>query len=366
MKTSYAKNKIKSTILRFIAEKEQVSRNDIIKELGFSLPTVLQKVNELTEDGLIAETGQSESNGGRKAKLISLLCNARYAVGVNITAHHVETVIIGLDGTMIASERSRLVFKPTLEYCQEFYKTVNTCIEKSGCEREKITGMGIALPGFVDKKRKILLNSRAFQIENYSLKELELLFPYPVIFENDANAAAFAEKKFRADTAFYLSLSTTVGGAFSVDGKMFEGKNHRSSEIGHVVLIPQGKPCYCGKKGCIDSYCSTKVLAEDNLQEFFERVKHGEKSSEKVWMEYLEHLALVISNLRYQYDCDIIVGGHIGGYLEPYLPQLRQLTLQNDRFDSDATFIHCGKYGWEASAYGIAYVLIDQFLSEVI
>lgn len=360
---SAAKKTIKSTIIRFIADKGPISRNDIIKECGFSLPTVLQKIKELTESGYIAETGQSESNGGRKAKLISVVKDARYAIGVNVTAHHLEMILVGLDGSVILSRRLRLCFAPTHAYYQQFGGEICRFIDENVSDAGKILGVGISVPGILDREHKVLLNSYALQLENFSLRELETVVPYPVIFENDANAAAFSEKSFRTGTAFYLSLNYTVGGSFSVNGKVYGGQNNKSSEIGHTTFVPGGKPCYCGKKGCVDSYCSAKVLAEDNLEEFFRLVRAGDEEKRKRWDSYLRNLAVVISNLRILYDCEIIVGGHVGGYLEPDLQTLRLMTMEMDHFDVDASFIKSGKYRWEASAYGMAFHLIDQFFA---
>lgn len=358
-----ARQTIKNTIIRYIADEGPVSRNDIIRDCGFSLPTVLQKIKELTESGLIEESGQSESNGGRKAKLISVVKDARYAVGVNITAHHLELVLVGLDGSILTSKRMRLLFEPTHGYYQQFGTEIEQFINENVHDTEKILGVGISVPGILDSANKILLKSFVLQLENFSLRELETTVGYPVLFENDANAAAFSEKSFRTGTAFYLSLNYTVGGSFGVNGKIFGGQNNKSSEIGHTTFIPGGKQCYCGKKGCVDSYCSAKVLAEDNLEEFFRSVRAGDAECRKRWDKYLENLAVVIANLRILYDCEIIVGGHVGGYLEPDLQTLRLLTMELDHFDVDASFIKCGRYRWEASAYGMAFHLIDQFFT---
>ncbi len=361
--TVAARKTIKNTIIRYIADEGPVSRNDIIRDCGFSLPTVLQKIKELAECGLIEESGQSESNGGRKARLLSVVKDARYAAGVNITAHHLEMVLVGLDGTVLTSKRVRLLFELTHSYYRRFGAEIRQFINENVCDAEKILGVGISVPGILDSANKILLKSHALQLENFSLRELEATVGYPVLFENDANAAAFSEKGFRNGTAFYLSLNYTVGGSFSVNGKVFGGQNNKSSEIGHTTLVPGGKQCYCGKKGCVDSYCSAKVLAEDNLEEFFRSVKAGDTECRKRWDKYLENLAVVICNLRILYDCEIIVGGHVGGYLEPDLQKLRLLAMEQNPFDVDASFIKCGRYRWEASAYGMALHLIAQFFS---
>lgn len=358
---------IKKTIVQYIAKQNIVSRNDIMQECGYSLPTVLQKVNELVDSGLVSEIGQSEWNGGRRAKLLAIVGDARYAVGVNITRGHIELVLIGLDGNIVEQERIRLKFEPNHTYYQQFKAEVNRFISANIPleDRDKLLGVSISIPGVLDYQKKMLVRSHVLQVTNYSLKDIRDTMDCEVIFDNDANCAAYSEEKFRTSTAFYLSLNYTVGGAFSIDGKIFEGDYNKSSEVGHMTFMPGGKPCYCGKNGCVDSYCSARILGEGNLQEFFADLKAGRQDVVECWNQYLKDLVTVIVNLRVMYDCDIIVGGHVGGFIREYMPRLQRMVMENDKFDIDASFLCCGTHKWEASAYGAAMRLVDNFFASV-
>lgn len=365
---SYCERKaIKKTIVQYIARQNIVSRNDIMQECGYSLPTVLQKVKELVESGLVAEIGQSEWSGGRRAKLLAIVGGARYAAGINITRNHMEMVLIGLDGKIVAQERIRLKFAPDHAYYQIFGEKAEQFITQniSETDRDKLLGVSVSIPGVLDHQKKMLVRSHVLMVTNYSLKDLGDTLDCAVIFDNDANCAAYSEAKFRSSTAFYLSLNYTVGGAFSINGSVFEGSHNKSSEVGHMTFIPGGKPCYCGKNGCVDSYCSARLLAEGNLQEFFAELSAGKREAAECWDQYLRDLSTVIVNLRVLYDCDIIVGGYVGGYIEPYMPRLGRLVMENDKFDADASFLSCGTHKWEASAYGAALRLVDNFFSTI-
>ena len=123
----------------------------------------------------------------------------------------------------------------------------------------------------------IVLKSHALGIENYSLRFLEQALEIPVYFENDANAAMLAEKKQKYPNAIYLSLNHTLGGAFCIDGKLFRGQNQKAGEFGHMILVPGGRKCYCGKAGCADAYCAASVLTQYNRQSldaFMEKRSH--------------------------------------------------------------------------------------------
>lgn len=361
-----ASKSIKGTIAYYIAERNTVSRNDIVQECGYSLPTVLQKVKELVEGGIVAETGKSESNGGRRAKLLSIVGEARYAAGVNITRNHIEMVLVGLDGLVLEQRRERLKFQPDYTYYQQFGKIVKQFITENLPKPDKLLGVAVSIPGVHDHKKKILVRSHVLQVENYSFKDLKEALEYPVIFDNDANCAAYSEEKFRSSTAFYLSLNYTVGGAFNINGRVFGGDYNKSSEIGHMIFVPGGKPCYCGNNGCVDGYCSARLLADGDLQAFFSALEAGDAEASACWEQYLKDLAVVIVNLRILYDCDIIVGGHVGGFMKPYMPELERLVMQIDKFDVDSSFLRCGEHKWEASAYGAARRLVDNFFLETV
>ena len=97
------------------------------------------------------------------------------------------------------------------------------------------------------------------------------MFEYEVCYENDANSAAMVEMYRLEKNAVYLSLSNSVGGSFYIHNGIYEGDDYRSSEFEHMIIVPGGRQCYCGKKGCVDAYCSAQVLAakaDDNLEQF--------------------------------------------------------------------------------------------------
>ena len=90
-----------------------------------------------------------------------------------------------------------------------------------------------------------------------------------------------------------------------------------AGEFGHMVIHPEGRKCYCGKKGCVDAYCSALRLAdmEDGILEssLFIWRKEAEEHK-KVWEEYMENLALTVDNLRMIFDMDVVLGGYVGCY----------------------------------------------------
>jgi len=329
------------------------------------MPTVLSSVKSLTEEGLLMEMGELKSTGGRKAKAIGLVKSYRYALGVNITANHVSIVLVNFGGEIVKQMRMKKRFFPSLEYCVALSKLIED-FYINDIDKNAILGVGISLPGILNVSDKMLGKSHALQLENYSLKMLEQCIPFPLYFENDANAAMLAEDIQLLDNAIYLSLNNTLGGAICMNGRLITGENRKAGEFGHMLLFPDGKLCYCGKKGCADAYCAANVLLsdeEDKLEWFMERLS-ADEAKKRIWDQYLEHLAILISNLRMAYDTDIILGGDVGGYLRPYMLDLSHKILKYNLFDKDTSYIKNCSYQKEASAVGVAKYFFEEFVNK--
>lgn len=379
MKTTTEKRSAsKSKIVRFIYDSGHTSKVEIAKELGLSMPTVLLNVRELEEEGLVVSIGEYQSTGGRKAKSLTLCREAVYSVGLDITANHISLVLINLAGEVVAQERKRKSFVYSLDYCNDLAGEVNAFIEnfwgvaKSGTVGaagwNKMLGVGISLPGIMNSGTALLLKSHALNLFNVSLKMIGQAMPLPVYYENDANAAMMAEADRMSRDCIYLSLSNTVGGAVCMNGEIFRGTSQKAGEFGHMILIPKGRSCYCGKRGCTDAYCSALVLAghgDGVLETFMEKVDKKQEQALKVWEEYLDHLAIVITNLRMAYDTDIILGGYVGGCLDKHMLELGKKVMANNLFDSDISYLKTCSYQKEASAVGAAKYFIDDYIGNL-
>ena len=361
------KNITRKKIINYVLNNHVTSKAGIAKELNLSMPTVLANVNDLLEKRVLEETGEYASTGGRKAKSIGINKSYCHAMGILITANHIEMVLVNLGDEIIKKDRIRLKFTAELSYCTEAAQKVKTFLEGE-VAKDTLLGIGVAIPGIIDQKERIVLKSHALGIENYSLRFLEQALEIPVYFENDANAAMLAEKKQKYPNAIYLSLNHTLGGAFCIDGKLFRGQNQKAGEFGHMILVPGGRKCYCGKSGCADAYCAASVLTQDNRQSldaFMEKIESGDEKNLQTWNEYLDHLAVLISNLRMAYDMDIILGGDVGGVLSDYMIPLGEKVMAYNGFEHDVSYLKNCSYKKEASAVGAAKYFFTKHMGEL-
>ena len=135
-----------------------------------------------------------------------------------------------------------------------------------------------------------------------------------------------------------------------------------------MTVVPDGKECYCGKSGCLDAYCSALNLAaleEGNLKAFFDKMESGHGEYSRIWEEYLQNLAIAIDNLRMCFDCEVVLGGYVGNYMEPYLERLRTLVAAKNIFGGSGEYVRVCRCREEASAYGAALYQIERYIAKI-
>ena len=131
-----------------------------------------------------------------------------------------------------------------------------------------VEGVGVGAAGFVDVTRSIVLLAPNLAWRDEPLKaELERRTDLPVVIENDANAAAWGEFAFGAgadaDDLLLVTVGTGVGGGIVLDGQLHRGTFGVAAEIGHLRVVPNGRPCPCGNRGCWEQYASGSALVHD-------------------------------------------------------------------------------------------------------
>ena len=130
---------------------------------------------------------------------------------------------------------------------------------------QEVLGAGIAAAGFIDAEQSNIVYAPNLSWRNEPFKaEVEALVDVPVILENDANAAGWAEYRFGAGRGYkhmvMLTIGTGVGGAVITDSRMLRGGFGIAGELGHIRVVPDGRLCGCGQHGCLESYGSGSAL----------------------------------------------------------------------------------------------------------
>ena len=137
---------------RFISLRGTTSKTEISAGLKLSMPTTLQNVKALIEEGIVEESGEYESTGGRRAKALSIRSDAGYAAGVDITNNHITMVMVNAKKEMIASERIRIPYENSALYYDSLSGRVSAFIKAQNVEQSRIAGIGFFRTGHCGQK----------------------------------------------------------------------------------------------------------------------------------------------------------------------------------------------------------------------
>ncbi|MCI2057509.1 MAG: ROK family protein [Oscillibacter sp.] len=347
------------------------SKQSLSNALSLSLPTVYQNLTELMEAGLVRYSGEQRSTGGRKAMGLEIVPDARYAVGISITENRLRFVAADLNLKELAYKK--VYHEPVSEksgFRAFLAEELERFLDENQLDREKLLGVGIALPAVFSPVAGNILLAPSLHLRDVTLQTLAGDLPYPTYFENDATSAGYAEwytYGHQRDMAFLL-LETGVGGAVLVNGGQYQGDNRRSGEFGHICVEAGGLPCRCGKSGCLEAYCSARRISDDlgiPLKEFFLGVSNHNSTYELLWDDMLRHLAIGVNSIRMVLDCDVVLGGFLTQYMEPYLPRLQEYAAAYNTFESDAGYLRLSKFRKHAVPLGVALHFVKEFIETI-
>lgn len=360
----------RSNIYHHFLDHEELTKQNLVSDLQLCLPTVTKNVDELVAEGLVAISGSQGHTGGRRAVTYSIVKDAKVALGIDVTLNHVTVVAVDLTGTIISFSLHRMKFRAEDEYYQYVGSTLSSLIKDIGLTKEQILGVGVGLPALVDADRKSVFFSKIINLSGTTLRDFARYIPYDIQLFNDANAAAFTEiwMNRKMKNAFYLMLSNNIGGSMVINGSVYSGDHQQSGEVGHITLVPGGKRCYCGQDGCVDAFLAATNLSDltdGNLLAFFEGVRAGDKKLLETWNTYLDHLASTVNIVHVLLDCNIILGGYVGEYLDPYMDDLRERAAKLNTFSNDADYLKTCLYKKESIAAGAALNFIDSFIRSI-
>lgn len=371
MTTLEVKKINKSKVYQFIYEQQSVSKQLIAQELQMSLTTVTHNLKILEEEGFIEKSGQYRSTGGRKANAISIVATARISVGIDILKEMFHLVAIDLYGNILKKETVPIAFSFSLDYCEQVGNHLTVFISTLGTWEKNILGVGIAIQGHTSPDRQIISYGTLMNCTGMSLKMFEQFIPYPCRLEHDSTATAYVELWSQKDIndALVFILNRNFGGAVIIDRKIQTGLGMRGGSLEHLCLDPNGPKCYCGKKGCLETYCSAdslKQAAGEELEDFFRKLRKRKEKQTKIWHTYLHNLAFAIRNLTVVLDCPVILSGFLAPWLVPEdIELLEHMVQEIAPFGLEKGSIHVNHYGQLAPATGAALYYIEEFLKTI-
>lgn len=271
---------IKELIYDKLSESGHFLRPEIYKGRNIRTATVLEVVDELKAKKIVIESDSGGKKSGSKASRMELNNDFCTLIGVDFKINYTSGVLIDFQGNVLFSTEIESSGEKSLEDRQgEIRKVILTLKEEADRMGKNVTGIGFADPGVVDVEKGVSL--RAVNIEDWqdlpTMKWLKKEFDVQdALIYSAPMARAFYEnkKELNSDSKslFLMALGVGIGGAFIKNRELFDGDNHSSMEIGHVVIVPDGPLCKCGNRGCLEAIAGVEGIRKKAMEMIIEGV----------------------------------------------------------------------------------------------
>lgn len=381
-------------ILKLILEGGPVTRSDLVEASGLSMISLTKYITQFIDDGIVKETGLSNSTGGRKPALLEIDPGYGYIIGIDVGAHSVKAGLVGLNGRIVKKE---IIYpndhsQPFLHYTPgELAGMIEVIINENASLN--ILGISIGISGLVDRKaNKIIFCPNISDWNNVDLKEIfEERFGMPVFVDTSARCLIRAEKRFgiakNEDNAVYLSLGCGIAAGIMANGQIYEGDGF-AGEIGHIkVAEGDNNRCTCGNPHCLELYATLPMISERIRKELtgysgyspakdilakgysVENLKEAASSGDRVVLSILDDIALmtgsalaVMANILN--PSLIILGGSVPEAFPMLCDSIYQVIRKRSLLTSYRNLeVKNSMFGWEGGILGSATRIINMIFN---
>lgn len=306
-------------VLQYIRLQPNISRVEIARAIKLSAPSVTNITNDLINEGYVIETHKKNTQRGQPAMGLAINDKKFYTIGLHFDHNFHHGVLTNLAGDIVSeevksSEDTSVVF-------MQMFDILNRQVPKNG----ELIGLGISSMGpiLTSKKKEGTAYSPNIKIFDF-VDEIKAKTNHPIYIENSATTAAIGEfwygKGYQTKNYLYLNIGYGLGSGLIINNQVYRGDTQNAGEIGHFNVVEDGRLCFCGSHGCLESYLSLNALIQELGEEYGEPdyiLSQFHQNNPKLfaWLEYnLPLLAKVLVSATQLLDINNIV---ISGLLPP-------------------------------------------------
>ena len=254
-------------ILTLLFKNPAISRIDISKLINLNKASVSEIINLMIEKELVVEIGSGNvtSNGGRKPILLKLNDNAGCSLAIDFGIDYVSFLLTDLNKNVLKSEKIYKKISMT-NVVDIIINIINSLKDISNNFKYGLIGVSIAIHGRVLNDE--IKFTPYYDLDKFNLKE-ELNKSLPglnITLENESNLAAIGEFENSNEdlkNSIIINVHSGIGAGIIINGELYTGFEGRAGEVGHMILVPNGRNCPCGNKGCFEQYCSIPAIINE-------------------------------------------------------------------------------------------------------
>lgn len=269
------------TIFHEIQKKSPILRRKLQEITGLSWSAVSIIINELISKNIIEEQEVEVLTLGRKPRTLDIVSNDNFFIGIDISFSQIRLVVIDLKGRVFKSYSIELSCNEKEVILSQLLALIREGVT-SLQEKYKVFAISVSVYGFVESNRGISVYTPFFNDwVNVELKQIiENEFNIKTYLFSDSRCIMSSERFFdikwptNAKNVIVVRIENGVSMSMLIDGEIYTGERGKAAEINHITVKQDGISCYCGKNGCMESYCSGRGVVES----FFTNINNGEKT----------------------------------------------------------------------------------------
>ncbi|MBQ1022411.1 ROK family transcriptional regulator [Micromonospora sp. D93] len=366
-----------------------LTRQDLVRSTGLSQPAVSNVVADMIDEGLVAEAGAAESDGGRPSMLLRIAPRFAFVVGVDVGETRVRVELFDFAMTLLASVEYPLDparTEPDL-VAGHVLAGIDAVTGQAGVAPGDVLGVGIGVSGVVEQGAEAVVHAQALGWDRVPLERLiGAGTDLPLHIDNGAKTLGQAEMWFGAGRgarhAVFALVGSGVGASVVTNGVTYRGASSSAGEWGHTTLVYGGRACRCGARGCLEAYVGAEAIidryrearrgrqvpGEDEESQIAALVAAAETSTtaRRVLDDTAGYLGAGVANLINLFNPErVVLGGWAAMALGDLLPAVREAAgRQALRQPYEQASIELCRLGVDAVALGAATLPIARFLTE--
>lgn len=384
----------RSMVFDLIRRKGPISRAEIARTIGLSIPTVMKITEEFSHKQFVQDVGKGESSGGKRPELLELVPDSKYIIGVGVGRSKTNVLMMNLAGEVFIREIMETGGTAVPEvWISRLIQVIENVIRESGLSRKQILGMGIGMPGILDEKSGKVLFSPDFKWENVDmLTPIRERFKMDITIENANRALAMGEYYFGAgvDSRNFLvvNLGHGIGSAIMREGEFYRGSSGSSGEIGHIILEKNGPKCNCGNLGCLEAIASGNAIARDakiavlegnatkimelvnedinriEAKTVFEAARLGDRLAIQITERAMQYIGIGLANYINLLDPDLIIlFGGLTNAGDIFLKKVKEVLRERQmKFAGRQVKLVISQMGENGTAVGSASMVLKKFI----
>lgn len=359
-------------VVERLIELRETSRIELARLTTLNKATISSIINELVEKEIVIETDKNIKTSGRSAKVVALNKNAGRIISIELLTDSLYGVVTNLYGNILYELRRDIPDPEFNPYLEVLLESIDNLRANTKDSTYGLIGIGIGVYGILSKQKRIKFATFT-SWKDIDLKQIiEDYTGIETYVENEANISALGEHVVspQTDNLISLNIGIGVGMGIIIDNHLYTGENGYAGEIGHTIVVPNGRKCVCGNYGCLERYISDPAVVETyteltgkeiNIEQLIDLYKHKDINAIKIYSQFIDYVSLIINNISLSLNPRTIV---INSKIIESIPE--SISAIKNKLRSqimNLEILQTSSYPSKTNVMGLTHVLIQKFLN---